>query len=714
MSFLEGYSNRLIVVDKEGNLSDFEISLGNEQRYVIYPLQNQLALKGPEHQVCHAEALMHQFSGTGDVLASVYCKPDTHHPSAKNTVIGIYNFRTNPVKKITMTFRIATACVPLLSKNGNSLLVLFPAHQKTRSISNLASHRGISGVRVIPQLDFTSHEQSDVKIPGDRAFWGLDGEYLLGWDLNNSMPRLSVYETESLSSNQNKGVIPLCQKTLRPGLTYWKALMLRASSPNSHHEVLIYEMSAERRVFTLWDIEQDTVTREVKMVLSPGGTADKMHFALNKSASLRPRTRRPPTAEDLFIFSALDDVFPDFCASADGNWIGAVSWIDQTVGMSSVRWGVTSWSTIFANDLLAPPLMMANEVQFDAAEHHLLVFGEELIQAFAPSFLNEKFAVGRHIKEFHQNLTSLNTEPCRQSLLDAYQCLPSKALCKAWEIGASTHRVRLAWFRSRREVYKGQMVIDSALSSDNTLLALIVRGLRGTSCVSMRDACCSDVEDDDVCANLRFPMHIAGRAEKFTPERIFLFQGQGGEQFVALFASGQDPIAVFYGVDDESIVVVNLGMTTCLKICKRKESNDVLLLDEDAVCILSLQKQRIIDRRPFKSNIRSLLQTVNASSKWRRPEYKTQKEPHSEQCISAEGDAILLAWDTENKRSIVITPAMRQVECEALIKEAEGSLSECCMLSASGDYTLFLDVDELSRGRITVGMFYERGNSTLA
>ena len=652
----------------------------------------------------HPEALMHQFSSDGDVLIST-----SHACGASelgDTVVKVFRIVNRNWIDATITLKNASTCVPILSKNGKSLLLLCPPRRRSDNPSSSAEGNRRSGIWLIPHLDPQSPTRTERQVPGDRASWGRMGEYLLVWSAQKGVPKLEVYETKHFMPHRFREPYPMAERKLTHGLTNWMAQMFDEPEDNTI-KVMICESGEDKNIFSVWDIEQDALTKEVKMILSPGKSIAENLPPMVKKKTLRSRSRRPPSPENDFIERVLWSEFPDVCGAADKNWFGAVSWLYQTVNLSSASSGVTAWVSDFADELLQRPMSMPSEVMFDPDGSHLLLFGEPVIQAFAPPFLDEHFKVGHHIEELDQKLTSMDDEERRVRLLDTYRRLPSEALARAWEVGTSAKRRSLAWFRRRREVYRGESVIDAGLSPDNQLLALILRDFRGSLYASVRSAGLVASQRLDDRQELQFPIPIEGRGHGFSPERVFFFKNTDEEDCMAFVSTGEDPVAVFCSSSGEVEAVMRLGMTTCLKICKKEKASNVLLLDNDGVCFLSLPEKKIIDRVPYRTDIAGLMDDVQGALKWYAGQGLGRKEPPHDCGISADGNLVLLAWDVKNKRSIVVTPTMRQEECRRNIRASAKSLSEFCSLSPTGAFTAFLDVDDLRQGRLTIGVFSE-------
>ena len=675
---------------------------------LLRPLHIQHAVGYDEIPGSHPDAMMHQFSANGNVLITVRHKRGT---DSTDTVVNAFDFEDDSCRQSTVTLKNAPTCVPVLSGNGKSLLMLCPPKQSSAEEIRTNEDGHCSGIWLVPKLRFENPHQTTVPVPGDRALWGKLGEYLLVWSTKNAELKLSIYKTKHLRHTHFRYPDPVYERTLRQrqDLSAWKARMMDNRDDDSRLDVLLCETGEDWRIFSVWDVAKNVIAKEVKVILSPGKPVTTgMTEPLTKRWTLRKRSRRPPTPENDFIVSVLLDVFPEFCGSIDREWFAAVSWNHQTAGLASARMGVTAWISTFTEGLLKRPIAMPSEVRFDPVGRHLMLFGEEVIQTFAPPLLEEHFETSRFMEELDQRLTHLDDTDDIKKLMEAYRCLPSKALARAWEIGASSRKKRLAWFRSKKEAYKGEEIVDAALSPNEQLLALIMRDFRGTFSVRVHGTGNCELKGDINGEQLQFPP--SARGDVLCPERVFLFKDEDDCDAMAFFSTGKDPVALFCRVDSQVQDAVRLGMSACLMISKGTGLSDVVLLSDDAVCTVSLKERKIVRWTTYQANIAELFEDVKGSLKWRQ----TQERASRADCwISVDGEAVLLAWDVRNKRSIVVTPATRQEECRRNIQASAKSLSEFCSLSPTGASTAFLDLDDLSQGRLTIGIFSETGKHKL-
>ena len=148
-------------------------------------------------------------------------------------------------------------------------------------------------------------------------------------------------------------------------------------------------------------------------------------------------------------------------------------------------------------------------------------------------------------------------------------------------------------------------------------------------------------------------------------------------------------------------------MKQCLKVHQNTERTHFVLLDVNCICLLNAETETITTRIPYKVDFSRLLKQATHALCRVCKQAKSLGD-RSGRKISDDGKSVLIGWDQNNKRSILVTPESEQGECERLIAAANGSLSDSCALSPTGTSTCFVDLDDLDDGTLTVGVFDER------
>ena len=131
---------------------------------------------------------------------------------------------------------------------------------------------------VWPEITSDQSQGEGLQMEGNRAVWGLEGEYLFLWNWVNEAPRLSVYVMENLRDPENKDK-PLATKHLCAGLVNWKAQMLNPHPPDGHINIPIYELGVDAsKRFLIWNAGQDVVLKTIRCATQPQRSIDTTQF----------------------------------------------------------------------------------------------------------------------------------------------------------------------------------------------------------------------------------------------------------------------------------------------------------------------------------------------------------------------------------------------------------------------------------------------------
>lgn len=568
---------------------------------------------------------------------------------------------------------------PLLSPNGESLLMRNASIDTGLGpLEELHNHF----VRVVPSLCFEA-ESDFVYLKGDSATWGLKGEYLLAWNSCTETSTLSVYRTDNISSR-----LPVAEICLGCGFVDRSVLMLDKSGSEKKLKVLICEISQSEqwRAF-IWDVTNKTVTSEVSLMM-PYSIPTRR--ARNNKLWEEPGGRSEARLFEDRVRLLEAAVRPLFCVSSDASWIGVYSCKQRSCTIVSMRTGVAEWQFIVQKKKLQNHAAQHGTATFDPSGRNMVVRCPTTIVACPVSRQSAPFPVALSISTSQRE----GMKSAESAMTAFFGDLPSEALVD--KIATRT----LSGFEINKNIAQRILgeIIDASVTVDGGMTAALASGRRGFSVV---------VNQDNPDENI----HLELMHKRFFPRWLFVrhsLDSRDNETVVAI-SPGPVPIAAFCDVWRQSSKSVQLGMTKCHRVSQSDDQRHLILLDDAAVAIFDLVSQKTVKQIKYKLEFGKILKLVQQNStKWHRCKLD-HGSIDTERRISDDGKAVLLAWDTKNRRSIVVSPSTHQNQCEDLISQAETCLSDFCLLSQNGSWTAFIDVEELAMGNITVGVFNEQG-----
>ena len=723
MSFIEGEADHLIAVDERGNVREFRHRLGpplegpseSVQRDRLEKTRDREPVAGAPDSAGRIP-FMHQFSKNGRTLACVKhlrVERDQQSSSAPGgdeqlrTCVELNRFTRELRNRIDITVSDAEHCTPILSKNGKSLLA--PTIHRNHGDGPVGDPR-LQGIWVLPEVDFWEDEQNLRMLRGESAFWDTSGEMAFVWDVDDvGRPRLSAYDTKSLGKSSKTD--PKLQLTLRGGLESWRAQELKGRANGDRaRDILIIQQSSKTRSFLVWNVETDTVTEEVTVPLNPlrPKLEERMSYPQTSARSNADLNQRAlsKSASDL---RAVQDAQPMFCTTEDGIWIGIVDGESGSGSLCCIRTGTAVWDFHASELKITGRRPTFEQVAFDAA-NRLLIFAGNKILVFSPPFLSTfrspQNSAGDGIRHLDIGMSSSE----RLELPAGYSCLPSKALMSACEKNASAEK---DFFGFPLRMEENEQLVDATLSVDRDLLALLVEKPDGSSftrtCITRGNASLNTARFPD----LEFPQVIESSGDVFSPQRIFIFRDNQGNEQLVLLSVGRNPMSMWSDLDDGPGELKELQMDLCLHISRSNDLQTLALLGENEVRILDLQTRKTINTVPYSTNFSQTIEIMEESMRWQDAETRGLQSV-TDRRIADDGTAVLLAWDTRNAKSIVVTHDMKQDECGRLIDNADQMLSQYCQLSPNGECTLFVDIENFSKGTAAIGFFNQQSKINLS
>lgn len=689
LSFCDGRNDALTAVSNKGRLLQFtfvsdEHRAGREKQEACVTGEWSLPKAGNEFDF---SSWVIQFSEDGRTLL---------FHSQKSLSIRIIRLKGDQRTGL-LSLPPATAFgIPVLSPNGESFLDCNCAD----SLLSLENFRNCI-VRVLPGFDFDQQTKTkEVSIEGDRAAWGRKGEYLLVWNSFSESPNLSVYKTMNLKPFGSDPLIAC--KPLELGFATTTAFMLE-SDTHEHAKVLICDISKAWKLRSLiWDIIDDVVVKEVGFDMPLLSLSPEMD--LPEASRTESILQDPAIALfDKYMKHVKEVVFPQFCLSRDEACLGiyAQKRLSCSCAIASMKTGAIQWTCSLPDMQSIDQLLTGSQASFDPCGKHFVVHCPRIIVSCPLSSLTVDRSADRDkVQEAGQVRLDNSTLPGRAVSESALAELSSEAaVCAVVQYAISEISVDVQPIEDRMVAAR---FLDASVTTGKYKSVLLARDCN-KEIVMVNEVFSPDFG--------QFPLNL----EDFYPRRVFIYQ-RASEETIVVLSTDPSPKAVFCDmtpqeskvVPSELSPIVQLDMTNCHRVSQTQDSSQLVLLGDKSVVIFDFEEQQTVDSIPYEIDFGSILRLVQESTKWNRWQFPYGSKD-TERRMSDDGQAVLLAWDTKNQRSIVVTPLTQQIECENNIKLAEGCLSDFCALSRNANYTTFIDVEDLAIGRVTVGVFNERG-----
>ena len=465
-------------------------------------------------------------------------------------------------------------------------------------------------------------------------------------------------------------------------------------------EVLIAETDAQgnRRVL-IWDVINNTINNELMIPAEKETRLIKTHPILRRiPTEKRVKDHLQSGLDDAsFKFRIVEAVHPNFCISKNKKWIGAFSRRSQSCSIASATSGATVWSSGFAQPLQSALPDLPTRAMFDPNGDHFLIVSECAIIVCSPEFLANK----------------LYAEKRDQTFLEAYACLPSQSLTSALE--DREHKCGVSsWIDDVScSIIHDSYVSDATQSADGKRLAFIVTNReRYFRPIRSSEIVCLEEGEGEALLDLAFEEDNGTEAdsESFIPNRLFLYDnGNGPDLGLVAFSELQKPIAMFVAIPTKNKREKKLeNIDRCLRISQTADRKKVTILDVRKVIILDLRSETTSEIIEYQVDFANILAMVTVNTKWKRKRRESDMKD-TQKRVSDDGRCVLLSWDQGKQESIVVRPSSGPQEMDNPLKQPNRVLSDYCTLSSDGKATCFIDMREISRDRITIGIFNESG-----
>ena len=560
--------------------------------------------------------------------------------------------------------------------------------------------------------------QTSVVLEGDRASRGKNGMFLV-WSTERGFPRLSVYRTRDMYPDQKP--VPWRKFDLGLGSSSWEAKFIEVTEIDKNSvAVLISEDFAHiRKRFLVWDVKKDRVNYEL-CVSKPErrvGVGDWDPFCENERASSSVEGSLPARSSDAYQIRVLKDNWQKIDVSRKHSLVGWYSWQSHACVIASLKSGVAFKEIALPADEHLHPFVTPIQAGFDPRGSHFVVFGDSAIFAFTEPFMcpdcqtaSEERAepACSSIHDGHPdmrlNLTQ-TPETKHDHIVALLSALPGRALCPSMLIQTESMKSNCSFAKHLNNMDQCH-IIDAALLPDGHCLTFLISdGDEGYKLLTLDARNCHkrDARKIEEYLNVR-------NNNAFEPERVFLHQNSTDSE-LELVLTSRSPQATVLLLSVTSGASVSFKVPVYFVISQTNNRQRLVLLTCDAVCLLDLRDRTVCQRIQYNVRFDALLQMVHP----RDQSYGNQSS-HFYQVsrVSDAGDCVLLGWNARTRKPILVNPSSTQDTCEKEIRSSEDQASPFCSLSWNGACTIFIDCDELSNGRITVGVFNHDGDLFLA
>jgi len=345
--------------------------------------------------------------------------------------------------------------------------------------------------------------------------------------------------------------------------------------------------------------------------------------------------------------------------------------------------------------------MSPSSITFDPQNRYLLLSSNKTYFALAPFFLNLDSPMEKSTQlAFPEGLWKTSYCQEYEALFRALTLLPSRAMSQAVPLRLTRRR---SWF--------------ALTSSDKPERVHSVR-----DCVYLEHSqsfvCIVESEKKEVgiflfsrLVNLykRQRLHLPYYGND-SPRRIFVYDRDGEDSIV--ICCGEHNVTAILGqvVRDEtgnwgSRFSTEQQIGSCRIVSQSANKRELIIVSDISVKILDLCALSMTEIQ-YRVSLHTAFKLVGELSRWKNHDMSGWWQ-NSTRRVSDDGRTVLLGWDIKRKRSLVLKPDMQQVSLNYDIQSTERCISEFCSLSSDGNVTIYVDIDQLSRGSITLSTFDE-------
>lgn len=589
-------------------------------------------------------------------------------------------------------------CFPSISENGHGVLAVF---------ENVSQSNNLQIEKRVFVWENVYVNQEPIVLEEERAVWGVNNEFILGWSSQHPGSTLTVYRTKDLRSCPEKTV--LGQKRFHSELHLVKARMLPSEDKNV--TILISESGKEGwRRMIVWNVTENSITNEIRFKMK--GMDDlfreeEQHLEHRRSSRLVERRSKERLLENCAQEANL------ICMSSNGRWFAEFCPVAQSVVVCDAQSGVEVWSFTLPKEWHNDPEKLSPSIRFDPKGLHLLLAADKAIFAFAPMMLNMTASVEISKPERIPNGPwRTSCDDTHKNVLKSLSQLPSKAMTVAL-----CNRIAVQKYWTMRT--KNGNIVSAKMMTD----CVYLEALDAFVCIA-----CSEKDETAIVfyervgklygrCFLKYPDEVDEM-----PRRVWPCENQGGSGFVVVFGDRElkvvffvvklktNPVRLRYRYTMLPSAPIDIGR--CHAVSQTQNQKQLIFVSTEGVKMLDL-KTGLSENVKFNVSMTKTYQDISRMVEWMGSEGKGWQQRSTGRFVSDDGQSVLLGWDIENQRSLVIHSKTKESQLSKMLNAA-GSLSEFCSLSPNGRFTLYIDINAAKKGNIDICIFDESRKSMYA
>eukprot|EP00210_Caulerpa_lentillifera_P003428 g3271.t1 len=554
-------------------------------------------------------------------------------------------------------------------------------------------------------IDVTKRElyQNPIRIPGKCIAQNDSGMYFLFWRYyDDETSDLMLYSNEGL---QSQTPVPVVSMTLASGVVSVKATFLdravwpfdelKGNSPFDMPLVCILIARSSGIVILTWDSSTKQIIKEIDTKL--------------KGLHISQRSQI------------------EFCVSPNLQWFAVGCWKDAIIGLFSFVSGVKVWSLRL--DLVYVDSPMFLPFTFDKSSSKLIINGKKELFVFLPPCLVDDYRIEYRSQCFE---LKLDWEVSFRNLNINYQRLISQRLLFSlltvnFDLEDDNGRIAIARskFTSKTAVvvYNEEELSLVIATWEQVFSYAFHDWLRAAISPNDAKGMFNEVKNDDfseITIDRELCRSFAAKVGKC--HVMFCESKDNTSDSVALFALGEGINAIFIDLDTNSLEFYYLDEEEWFGFTQSKDGLRATCFRESGILVIDLERRMVLKKVDYNFDLLFILHTyrpernfdlsrtgfmMDTSIKGKEIEFwATQTSKNfTSPCISSDGEQVLLGWDSQISKPILVTPMTSKEELEELDNRQTLNLMPCWALDETMEKFAFLEFDEHLRKIAVIGVY---------
>eukprot|EP00210_Caulerpa_lentillifera_P001037 g1000.t1 len=559
--------------------------------------------------------------------------------------------------------------------------------------------------RVCNDIMFESRELYQVpnKISGKCIAQDDSGNYFLFWRQNeDDSSYLRLYSKELL---QNESPIPFAARSLGKGIVSVKATFIDhtawpfneiVDSSMSNDKPLVCVLLARSSGIAVmaWDSKTERIIKEIDTKMN--------ELKISQDAQI------------------------EFCVAPNLLWFAVGSWKESIIGLFSFVSGVQVWSVHLDLDYVSPS--MSVPFTFDQSSSKLIVNGKKGIFIFLPRLI-DKYNIEYKSLSYELNLerevSFSNLDICYQRLISQrfLFCL----FIVNFDLEDENRRIAIASSQTSSKValmvHHNDEQSCLVIATWETVFSLQFREwLKATMSLEETDGDFSELRKDIKKINIDKGMskRLAAKVGKC---HVMLYPNRNyTDDSIALFALGEGIEAVFIDLENNAQEFYYLDEDEWFGCTQSKDGLKATCFRDDGILVIDLHQRKMLQRVHYNVGLLTILHAYRPERNL-NPSKRSMKDFHrskevlfwanqtakcfSSPMLSPDGTSILLGWDAENNKPILVEPTTSEEELTVLDKQRL-MVMPCWALDEAHGKFAFLEFNERTRKIIAIGVYNQK------